>query len=148
MIVRPLHSLAAATLALVAALVAGCASTSQATPERDALAKEFLTHPGASTLYVYRSPFNHYDYDTVLYIDGRLIGATLPGAFFRIDVNPGKHILHGTGIDIGELALETRPGHLYFVALNVNAGHSNFRVVSEEAGKQQVRACCRKSTPR
>ena len=134
--------LAAAVLALASLLIAACASTPEATPERDALAKEFLTHPAASTIYIYRSPFNHLDADTVLYVDGRLIGATRPGAFFRLDVNPGRHILHGNGIDIGEFELDTRPGQIYFVEDTVNGGHSQFRVVPESVGQQTVRACC------
>ena len=135
--------LSAAAVALGVALgAAGCASTPEAPRQKDALAKEFLTHAGAATVYVYRSPFNHYDYDTVLYVDGRLIGSTLPGAFFRIDMNPGRHVLHGTGIDTGQIEFDARPGQLYFVALNVNAGHSQFRLMPEETGKQQVRACC------
>lgn len=130
-------------LALAAAvLVAGCASTPEASPWDDAAAKEFQTHPNASTIYVYRSEFNHLDTDTVLYIDGRLLGATLPGAYFRIDTVPGRHMLHGTGIDVGKIALETRPGEIYFVSLDVVAGHSNFRQVSNEAGRDRVRACC------
>lgn len=123
-------------------LIAGCASTPEATRQQDALAKEFLTHPNAATVYVYRSEFNHYDRDSVLYVDGRLIGSTLPGAYFRLDVNPGRHVLHGTGVDIGQIALQTRPGEVYFVSLDVNAGHSQFRSVPEQVGREQLRSCC------
>lgn len=129
--------------ALAAALlIAGCTSTPQASLDRDAHAKEFVTHPSASTIYVYRSPFNYYEYDSVLYINGRLIGSTLPGAYFRIDTVPGRHVLHGTGIDIGKLSLDTRPGEIYFVALDVLAGHSRFQLVSDDVGQERVRACC------
>src|ERR687895_566372 len=106
----------------MALLVAGCASTPQASRERDAEAKEFRTHPNASTIYVYRSPFDKLEELTVLYIDGRLIGETLPGAYFRIDTTPGKHLLHGVAFDSGRFALETRAGELYFVEINVTAG--------------------------
>src|SRR5688572_22474349 len=116
--------LARLVLALAAmALIGGCASTPEASKQQDALAKEFLTHPNASTIYVYRSEFNHFDTDTVLYIDGRIVGATLPGAYFRIDTTPGRHTLHGTGIDLGYYDLNTRPGEIYFVALDVIGGH-------------------------
>lgn len=123
-------------------LIAGCASTPEATPQQDALAKEFLTHPNAATVYVYRSEFNHYERDSVLYVDGRLIGSTLPGAYFRLDVTPGRHVLHGTGIDIGQIALQTRAGEVYFVSLDVNGGHSNFWAVPDSVGREQVRSCC------
>lgn len=124
------------------ALLAACASTPQASSQDDARAKEFLSHPSASTIYVFRSEFNHVDTDTVLYIDGRLIGSTLPGAYFRIDTVPGRHTLHGIGPDVGQIAIDTRPGQLYFVSLEVIAGHSNFRLVADEFGRDSVRACC------
>jgi hypothetical protein len=123
-------------------LIAGCTSTPEASPQRDALAKEFLTHPNASTIYVYRSPFNHYATDSVLYLDGRVIGTTLPGAYFRLDTTPGRHVLHGTGIDLGQLALDTRAGEIYFVSVDVIGGHSNFEVVADRTGRERVRACC------
>ena len=129
-------------LAAAVLLVAGCTSTPEASPQQDALAKEFLTHPNAATIYVYRSEFNHFDTDSVLFLNGRLIGSTLPGAYFRIDTNPGRHVLHGTGIDMGQVTLETRAGEIYFVSLEVIASHSNFRVVPDHVGRQRVRACC------
>ena len=131
-----------AALAAAILLVAGCTSTPEASPQQDALAKEFLTHPNASTIYVYRSEFNHFDTDSVLFLNGRLIGSTLPGAYFRIDTVPGRHVLHGTGIDMGQLALEARAGQIYFVSVDVIAGHSNFRVVPDPVGRERVRACC------
>jgi len=134
---RPLGLLVAGLL-----LIAGCALTPEATRQEDAVAKEFLTHPNAATVYVYRSEFNHYATDSVLYVDGRLIGSTLPGAYFRLDVNPGRHVLHGTGVDVGQLALQTRPGEVYFVSLDVNGGHSNFRHVPDAVGRERVRSCC------
>lgn len=134
---------ALATLAAIGfALVAACTSTPEAGPRQDALAKEFVTHPNAATIYVYRSEFNHFDTDTVLFMDGRVIGSTLPGAYFRIDTTPGRHVLHGTGIDLGEYFLETRAGELYFVSLDVVGGHSHFRLVPEQVGRERVRTCC------
>ncbi|HZN24424.1 MAG TPA: DUF2846 domain-containing protein [Burkholderiales bacterium] len=137
--VRALVSAAAAAYLLA---VVGCTSTPQAPPEKDVFAKEFPTHPNASTIYVYRSPFNQFDFDSVLYLNGRLIGTTVPGAYFRVDVTPGRNVLHGSGVDIGEIALDTRAGEIYFVSVDVVGGHSNFRVMPQETGKQRVRACC------
>jgi len=125
----------------VVLLLAACASTPQASRERDAEGKEFVTHPGASTLYVYRSPFNNTE-DSVLYVDRRLIGSTLPGAYFRIDAVPGTHTLHGNGLDLGDMTIETRPGQLYFIELAVIAGHSHFRLVPPALGRKTVAACC------
>jgi hypothetical protein len=123
-------------------LLCACASTPEAPPDKDALAKEFLTHPNAATIYVYRSQFNHLDADTVLYIDGRLIGATRPGAYFRIDTTPGKHVLHGTGIDLGQFEIDARPGQIYYVSLNVIGGHARYELVPERVAQANVRSCC------
>ena len=128
---------AAATLFIV-----GCASTPQASPARDAEAKEFRTHPNAGTVYVYRAEHDRLEDLSVLYIDGRLIGETLPGAYFRIDTTPGRHVLHGVGSDMGKIALDTRPGHLYFVELHVTEGQSRFRAVPEQVGRQRIAKCC------
>lgn len=132
------------TLAIAALMLAfaGCASTPQASRNRDAEAKTFSVHPGAATVYVYRSPYNREDEDSVLYVDGRLIGSTLPGTYFRINLVPGEHTLHGTGVDIGRLTLDMRPGMLYFVDLAVIAGHSRFEPVPPARGRESVASCC------
>lgn len=122
--------------------VAGCASTPQASAERDAEAKAFVTHPNAAAVYVYRSPFNHLDADSTLYVDGRLIGSTLPGGYFRLDLVPGRHVLHGNGLDLGSFELDARPGQLYLVSLAVIAGHSRFELIPAPLAREQLRACC------
>jgi hypothetical protein len=137
-----LRGLASWCALALTALLAACAATPQAQPQHDALAKEFLTHPAAATIYVYRNEFNNFDTDTILYMDGRIVGSTAPGTYFRIDTTPTRHVLHGTGIDLGEIALETRPGQLYILELNVLGGHSNFRLVPDGLGRERIRACC------
>ena len=132
-------------IAIIAAAVlfaAGCTSTPQASRERDAEAKEFHTHPNAGTVYVYRSEHDRLQDLSVLYIDGRLIGETLPGAYFRVDTMPGRHVLHGVGIDTGRMTLETRTGELYFVELRVIEGQSHFRAVPERVGRERIANCC------
>ena len=126
----------------IAVALAGCTSTPEAARDKDEFAKEFETHPNASTIYVYRSQFNNFDFDSVLFLNGRLIGSTVPGTYFRVDAVPGHNVLHGTGVDIGQLALDTRAGELYFVSLDVLGGHSNFHMVPEDRAKQRIRACC------
>jgi hypothetical protein len=123
-------------------LFAGCASTPEATLERDADAKQFNSHPGNSTVYVYRPDSETPDSDTVLWIDGRLIGATLPKTYFRINLDPGKHKLSGMGHDNGTLNIETRPGELYFVSLYVLGGQSNFWLIPPEIGQKAISRCC------
>ena len=125
-------------------VLGGCASVPQASRERDAEAKEYITHPNAATLYVFRNdfPVDMEMHDTVLYVDGRIIGATLPGTYFRIDVRTGTRLLHGYAYDQGRLKLDTLSGEIYFVSLNVLNGTSLFKRVSPEAGKRDIARCC------
>src|SRR5687767_8268871 len=134
---------AAATAGLIIAL-GGCASVPEAAPARDAEARQFETRPGAAALYVFRNDFPSSQKleDSVLYIDDRLIGAPLPGTFFRIDLLPGTHELHAYGYDRGSLKIRARDGEAHFVALNVIGGVSHFAPVAPEAGKREIARCC------
>jgi hypothetical protein len=128
---------------MLLALLAGCASVPQASKDRDADAKRYLTHPRFATLYVYRNDFTSaVREESVLHVDGRLIGATLPGAYFRVDVRPGQRVLHGYGYDQGLLKLNARSGEAAFVALHVAGGTSRFELVGPEAGKREIERCC------
>lgn len=137
-----------ARLALLVAMIAlaGCASTPQASRERDAEAKRFLSRPDAAVIYVYRNDFptlgGESSNDSVLYVNDRLIGATLPMTFFRFDVRAGEHLLQGVARDQGRLTLNTRDGALYFVSLQVVGGRSVFRLVDAETGKREILRCC------
>jgi len=137
-----------ARLALLVAMIAlaGCASTPQASRERDAEAKRFLSRPDAAVIYVYRNDFptlgGESSNDSVLYVNERLIGATLPMTFFRFDVRAGEHLLRGVARDMGRLTLNTRDGELYFVSLQVVGGRSVFRLVDAETGMRDILRCC------
>lgn len=128
--------------AALPALFAACASTPEAPPALDREAKQFVTSPDSSMLYVYRTDTPSMGEDTVLWINGRLIGATLPQTFFRTHLDPGKQRLAGSGIDNGTLVLNTRPGEVYFVRLQVVAGHSRFEPVEPGRAMQELPVCC------
>lgn len=136
-----LHLLAG--IALVTAL-GGCASVPQATPERDAEAKQFITHPGFASVYIFRIDFggNPPSEDPVVYVDGRLIGATLARTYFRVDVLPGERLLHGYGYDQGRIKINVRPEEIAFVSLDAVGGTSHFRQVDPETGKREIQRCC------
>lgn len=140
LLLRARTALAVSLLAL-----AGCASTPQATAERDAEAKRFVARPDAAMIYVYRddfAPVAPATDNTVLYVNGRLIGATLPKTFFRFDVRAGEHLLHGYGYDQGSLKVDTRSGEIYFVSLQATGGNSRFALVKPETGKRDILRCC------
>ena len=133
------------TMAAAVLAMGGCASTPQATAGRDAEAKQFIARPNAVAIYVYRDDFaamGQSTDDTVLYVGSRLIGATLPTTFFRIDVQAGEHLLHGHAYDQGSLKIDTRLGEIYFVSLQSTGGTSRFTLVKPETGKRDILLCC------
>ncbi len=124
------------------ALSAACASTPEATIERDQAAKNFEPQPGSSTIYVFRPDFPGQEDNTVLWINGRLIGATLPTTYFRVATTPVIQHLSGFAGDNGTMRLETRPGEIYFVRLHTVAGQSIFEPVESAAGRRELVECC------
>lgn len=135
----PLHGTFAACTAIILWL-AGCASTPQASVERDEAAKQFGSSPAASTVYVYRP--HPAQEETVLWIDDRLIGATLPRTYFRVHLEPGRHVFTGIAADNGKMVLETRPGEVYYVAQNLFVGQSYFQSVPAEYARKAIINCC------
>ena len=123
-------------------LFSACTSTPQASREQDTDAKQFASHPNAATIYVYRPELRRDDEESVLYLNNRLIGATLAGTYFRIDVPPGSRLLHGVGRDQGKLQLDGRSGELYFVSLKVENGNSYFELTPSEAARREILRCC------
>jgi hypothetical protein len=130
-------------VALLVLALGGCASTPQASRQRDAEAKQFMTVPGFAGIYVFRpDPLGAEMDDSTLYVDNRLIGATLPGTFFRIDVQPGPRVVSSSAAGSTQLKLDTRPDELYFVQLNVTSGSSRLALVDPETAKRAIRKCC------
>ena len=121
----------------------GCASTPQATPARDAEAKRFLSQPGFAGIYVFRPDFKaDMMEDTVLHVDDRLIGQTLPGTFFRVDVQPGAHVVRSSAAGASQIKIDARADELYFVELNVSGGNSRLSMANPAVAQRTIRQCC------
>ena len=124
----------------------GCAIRRAAPVEVDAAMKDFPARPDAATIYVYRSVYDRRERGTTLYIDGQLVGNTRPGTYYRLEVVPARHILHGVGLDAGELAVHARAGQIYFVQHDVVGRHSLFTLQHDEVARARIRSCCRMLT--
>ena len=139
-------ALARGSIAVIALVAAGCASTPQAPQQQDVEAKRFLSDRRLATVYVYRADIGRDPMDdpieSVLYADDRLIGSTLPGTFFVVRLSTGVHTLSGFAHDQGRLKIDVLPGENYFVSLSVESGQSWFRRVSVETGERELRAFC------
>lgn len=144
---RSLLKIAPALIALLI-LLAGCGSTPLASSSSDADAKRFEPAMNSALIYIYRPTGYGGHGVSTMWVDGRLIGESLPETFFRVPVRPGRSRITGSGADQGRLEIETRPDGVYFVEAQVagetqSEANTIYRRVSPEAGKAAVAACCR-----
>src|SRR5262245_8475931 len=131
--------------ATVALALSACTSTPQASPERDADAKLFASHPATAAVYVYRPDFTTSGAtlgDPALWVDNRLIGATLPRTYFRIDLRPGGHQVRTDGAGKDRITITTASGEVYFVRLTVYDGPARFQLMDPEIAKREIVRCC------
>jgi hypothetical protein len=143
-----MHHICRLILILSAAcvLLGGCAATPEASPADDARAKEFEPAPSTAIIYLYRTDMPGNSTNTVLYLDGRLVGEILPRTYFRVSVRPGINLLTAYASDNGRLELKTQSGAVYFVSISAHgddaAVYSNFSSVPPETGRAQITSCC------
>jgi hypothetical protein len=134
-------------LLVLMAFLGGCAATPGASPASDAEAKRFESAPGAAFIYLYRPGAPGGRGPSTLWVDGRLVGATLPTSYFRIAVRPGRNRITASGGDAGRLEIDTRADGVYFVEMQVfgeseSEASTLFRGVTPEVGKAAIQRCC------
>ncbi len=128
-------------------VLAGCASTPMASPDSEADAKEFNPALNAAVVYIYR-PIGSGPGISTIWLDGRLVGETLPETFFRVPVRAGRNRITTSGNDSGRLEFNTQSGGVYFVEARVSGdsqseANSRFRLMDANVGKADVERCCR-----
>lgn len=138
----------AAALLATTAVLAGCASTPEASLASDADAKRFETAMNSAVIYIYRPTGYGGHGVTTIWVDGRLVGETLPGTYFRVPTRPGRTRITVSGNDAGRLEIDTKAEGVYYVETQV-AGETQsesatvFRAVSPTAGQAAIQSCCR-----
>ena len=131
--------------ALLLALCAGCASTPEASRERDEEAKRFEPVSRDSVLYVYRPDRFESSGTTTLWANGQLIGDALPGTYFRILVLPGRTVLHASLPDPGRIEVTTQGYDVTYVEMQTvteESPHSYFRIRTAEEAQAAIQRCC------
>ena len=132
-------------LAVVAALLAGCASVKMESPEASSRAKQFAAPgPGNSGLYVYRdSPLGR-ALKKDIHVDGKCLGKSAPDVFFYTELSGDKEHIVSTESEFSPntLTLMFEAGKNYFVRqyikLGLVVGGANLEVMPEADGKQAV----------
>ena len=132
---------------IVLAFLAGCASTPEASLSSDADAKRFDSAMNAAIIYIYR-PIGAGQGVSTIWVDGRLVGESLPQTFFRVVARPGRNRITTSGNDQGRLELNTAREGVYFVEAQVagitqSEASTLFRQVAPELGKTAIAGCCR-----
>ncbi len=138
---------AVAVLVAAQLILAGCAATPEASPARDAEGKQFEPVARAAVIYLYRADTPGSKGVATVWIDGRLIGQSLPGTYFRAIARPGRNYIQTSGADAGRIEMATQSDHVYYVALHVTGegeGSSTtvFRSVPPAAGQAAIGRCC------
>jgi hypothetical protein len=127
-------------------LCAACASTPEAPAVSDAEAKRFQPELRAAIVYLYRADTGSNGISTI-WIDGRLVGQSLPGTYFRVPVRPGRNVIIASGNDSGRIEISTQANEVYFVAMTVlgeleGASSTVFSRVTPRLGQAQIASCC------
>jgi hypothetical protein len=147
--VRIVMPVRARLIVIATLLCTACASTPEATRDRDAEAKEFEPVTRDAVIYIYRPGPALSGPETTLWLDGRLVGSSLPGTFFRAIAFPGRNVIDTSPPDTGRIEVSTAGNDVTFVEMRTlgapdGTPRTHFRVVSPEAGKAAIRACCRR----
>ncbi|MGH8616964.1 MAG: hypothetical protein ACREUW_04685 [Burkholderiales bacterium] len=129
-------------LALACALLAGCASTPEASQEANEMAQRFESRKDAAVIFVYRddrfAPLNQF---TGL-IDERVFGQILPTTFFKLVEFPGTRRISIQGGTNASVTLQAEANVVYFIHLQANGSVVQLRQVPAEQGERDILSCC------
>lgn len=122
----------------------GCASTSKASSEKSAAAKEFQIPSDMGVVYLYRlGRAVGAAGTTSVQVDGKDAGAMGPGTFYRWELPAGGYVFScKTSESSATVEINVEVGKHYFISQNVRMGLQDSRVtmkeVDEKTGKKMV----------
>jgi hypothetical protein len=132
-------------VAVLTALVTGCASVPMESKEASEQAKRFAPPPqGQAGLYIYRTAGVGGALKKDIWVDGKCVGQSAPNVFFYEAVKAGQEhtIVTESEFSPNEIKLAVANGINYFVRqymkMGVFVGGANLEVVGEEEGKAAI----------
>lgn len=129
-------------VAVLAAVLSGCAGVPMGDAKQDAALKEFRIAPDKGGIYVYRNESFGGAVKMDVQIDGKDVGQTAAKTFLFKEVAPGKHTVTSKSENTDTLEVDVKPGMLAYVWQEVKMGIMNARtklhLVSEQDGKKGV----------
>jgi len=136
-----------AAIALLTALLGGCAAVPMASNEADATAKQFQPRPGMSNIYLYRNETFGAAIAMTVSLNGKVMGRTGANTYFLWEVPPGKYEIVSHTENLAKITIEARPNRNHFVWQEVKMGMwtagSNLVEAGEEEGRKGVLECTR-----
>ena len=124
------------------ALVSGCASVPEASPELDQAAKAFAAPRDKAGVYVYRNETMGAAIKLHVLMDGKYLGETASKTYFYEEVAPGAHTFTGKAENESSVTIQAVAGKLYYIWQEIKMGlfqpRNELRVVDEDAGRAGV----------
>lgn len=128
------------TLLFLSFLFVSCATVPKASKELDLQAKTFQPVEDKAVLYIFRDEYFGAALKKQVSMDGKIIGATGPQTFIRVETSEGKHRINSNDEDI--LEIDVIRGKIYYVRQEIKtgviSGSSKLYVVDEARGKNGV----------
>ena len=128
-------------------VVNSCASTSKATDERSAEAKQFEKHEEKGVVYLYRTGRAVGAAGSIqVKVNGIDAGGTGPGTFFRWELTPGTYSFSSsTSESSAVVEVDVKANEHYFIRQDARLGISSGRVTmviqDESTGMSSVKNC-------
>jgi hypothetical protein len=137
----------AGLLAVSLALLSGCASIPEASPELDRQAKTFSAPSRKAGVYIYRNEHFGAAIQAQLLLDGNYLGHTGAMTYYYVEVPAGRHTITGKAENESVVTFDAVNGRLYYVWQEIKLGlmtmRNELKLVDEATGRAGVLECKR-----
>lgn len=121
-------------------------STRNATPAQKQAALQFASTPGKGVIYVYRKQLVGLLVGLDVSLDGTLIGQTRGLRFYRLEVEPGRHVLGGDRKCPEPLEVNVADGEVAYVEQEIVMGmvkgsYRYTRVADVPQAQRSIHSC-------
>jgi hypothetical protein len=133
------------TLAILAFLLVGCASTPALTSSTDeSSAKGFVANPKRAMVYIYADFAPIHTHNIPVVVGTQIVAQLGGGTFLLADLAPGRYTFTSVGgANNPPLTLDVQAGRVYFLRMNQLYGYgylggAEYIPVNESEGKKAV----------
>lgn len=129
-------------IAVMVAMLTGCASVPMASLDQDAKAKDFTPQSDKATLFIYRNETFGAAIPITVSVNERTIGQTASKTYFRFNVNPGRYKIKAHAENVAELSVDAIAGRNYYIWQEMKMGmwsaRANLTQVDDSTGRAGV----------